>query len=55
MKLGHILQSSIPVHIELDRYGSEELKRAARFWVGQGSGFLQQSQVHCCLNPYYER
>ena len=37
MKLRHILQSSIPVHIELDRYRSEELKRAARLLGRQGS------------------
>ena len=35
MKLRHILQSEIPVQIELDHFGSDELKPAARFWVGK--------------------
>ena len=37
MKLGHVLQSTLRVNIELDSFRSDELKRAARFWVGQGS------------------
>jgi hypothetical protein len=49
MKLGHILQSSIPVHIELDRYGSEELKRAARFWVGKEAGSYNKAKSIAAL------
>src|SRR5271167_1351367 len=49
MKLGHILQSSIPVHIELDRYGSDELKRAARFWVGKEAGSYNKAKCIAAL------
>src|SRR5215472_16899622 len=35
MKLAHVLQSSLPVKIDLNLCGSTELKRAARFWVGK--------------------
>jgi len=35
MRLGHVLQSSLAVKIDLNLYGSTELKRAARFWVGK--------------------
>ena len=35
MKLAHVLQSSLPVKIDLNLCGSTELKRAARFWAGK--------------------
>jgi hypothetical protein len=35
MKLGHVLQSSLAVKIDLNLYRSDDLKRAARFWAGK--------------------
>jgi hypothetical protein len=50
MKLGHILQSSIPVHIELEHFRFDELKRAARFWVGKEAGSYSKGQCIAALN-----
>ena len=49
MKLGHILQSSIPVHIELEHFRFDELKRAARFWVGKEAGSYSKGQCIAAL------
>ena len=49
MKLGHILQSSIPAHIELEHFRSDELKRAARFWVGKEAGSYNKDQCIAAL------
>jgi hypothetical protein len=49
MKLGHILQSSIPVHIELDHFRSDELKRAARFWVGKEAVYYKKDKCIAAL------
>jgi len=38
MKLGHVLQSTLRVNIQLDSFRSDELKRAARFWIGKEAG-----------------
>ena len=37
------------MHIELDRYGSEELKRAARFWVGKEAGSYNKDKCIAAL------
>jgi hypothetical protein len=34
VKLGHVLQSTLKVNIGLDSFRSDELKRFARFWIG---------------------
>jgi hypothetical protein len=44
MKLSHILQSSLKVNISLDYYRSDELKRAARFWVGKEAGSFNKDK-----------
>ncbi len=44
MKLGHVLQSSLAVNIDLNLYGSTELKRAARFWVGKEAGSFNKAK-----------
>ncbi|MGA2987140.1 MAG: hypothetical protein ABSG32_25370 [Terriglobia bacterium] len=49
MKLGHILQSTHKVTIELDRFSSEELKRAARFWVGKEAGTYKKEKCIAAL------
>jgi hypothetical protein len=35
MKLDHVLQSTLKVDVELGRFRSDELKRAAQFWLGK--------------------
>jgi hypothetical protein len=45
----HILQSAIPVHIELDRFRSDELKRAARFWVGKEAIYYKKEKCIAAL------
>ena len=49
MKLGHVLQSSLPVKIDLNLHGSTELKRAARFWVGKEAGSFTQEKCIAAL------
>jgi hypothetical protein len=49
MKLGHVLQSSLAVNIDLNRYGSMELKRAARFWVGKEAGSFNKEKCVAAL------
>jgi hypothetical protein len=50
MKLGHVLQSSLAVKIDLNRYGSLELKRAARFWVGKETGSYNKEKCIAALS-----
>ncbi len=47
MKLSHVLQSSVPAEIDFNRYGSEQLKRAARFWVGKEAASYRKEK---CLS-----
>ena len=49
MKLGHVLQSSFAVKIDLNLYGSMELKRAARFWVGKEAGSFTKEKCIAAL------
>jgi hypothetical protein len=49
MKLGHVLQSSLPVKIDLNQRGSLELKRAARFWVGKEAGSFNKEKCIAAL------
>jgi hypothetical protein len=49
MKLGHVLQSTLRVNIELDRFRSDELKRAARFWVGKEAGSYNKEKCIAAL------
>ena len=49
MKLSHILQSSLKAEISLDYYRSEELKRAARFWVGKEAGSYNKDKCITAL------
>jgi hypothetical protein len=49
MKLGHILQSTDKVNIELDLLRSDELKRAARFWVGKEAGSYNKEKCIAAL------
>ena len=49
MKLGHVLESSLPVKIDLNLYGSNELKRAARFWVGKEAGSFTKEKCLAAL------
>ena len=44
MKFGHVLQSSRAVKIDLNLYGSMELKRAARFWAGKEAGSFSKAK-----------
>jgi hypothetical protein len=49
MKLGHVLQSSVDVKIELNLYGSTALKRGARFWVGKEAGSFNKEKCITAL------
>jgi len=49
MKLGHVLESSLAVEIDLNRYGSTDLKRAARFWVGKEGYYLAKDKCIAAL------
>jgi hypothetical protein len=49
MKLGHVLESSLPVKIDLNLYGSTELKRAARFWVGKEAASFNKEKCIAAL------
>ena len=49
MKLGHVLQSTHKVHIELDSFRSDELKRAARFWVGKEALYYKKDKCIAAL------
>ena len=49
MKLGHVLQSTLRVNIELDSFRSDELKRAARFWIGKEAGSYNKEKCIAAL------
>ena len=49
MRLGHVLQSTHEANIELDHYRSDELKRAARFWVGKEAGSYNKEKCIAAL------
>jgi len=49
MKLGHVLQFTHKVNLELDRFGSDALKRAARFWVGKEAGSYNKAKCISAL------
>jgi hypothetical protein len=49
MKLDHVLRSSLAVKIDLNLYRSEELKRAARFWVGKEAGSFNKEKCIAAL------
>jgi len=49
MKLGHVLESSLAVKIDLHLYGSMELKRAARFWAGKEAGSFTKDKCIAAL------
>jgi hypothetical protein len=49
MKLGHVLESSLAVKIDLTLYGSMELKRAARFWAGKEAGSFTKDKCIAAL------
>jgi hypothetical protein len=49
MKLGHVLESSLPVKIDLHLYGSTELKRAARFWAGKEAYYFAKEKCLAAL------
>jgi Helicase conserved C-terminal domain len=49
MKLGHVLQSTLRENIKLDGFRSDELKRAARFWVGKEAGSYNKENCIAAL------
>jgi hypothetical protein len=49
MKLDHVLESSLPVKIDLNLYNSTQLKQAARFWVGKEAGSFKKEQCLAAL------
>lgn len=49
MKLSHILQSSLEANISLDYHRSDQLKRAARFWVGKEAGSYNKEKCIAAL------
>ena len=49
MKLGHVLESSLAVKIDLYLYGSTELKRAARFWAGKEAYYFTKEKCIAAL------
>jgi len=44
-----VLESSLPVKIDLNLYGSLELKRAARFWAGKEAGSFNKEKCIAAL------
>jgi hypothetical protein len=49
MKLDHVLQSTLKVNVELGRFRSDELKRAARFWLGKEAGSYNKDKCIAAL------
>lgn len=49
MKLGHVLQSTLKVNVELGRFSADELKRAARFWLGKEAGSYNKDRCIAAL------
>lgn len=56
MKLHHILSRSREVKIDLDRYRSDELKKAARFWVGKEAlSFHKAKSIAALTNVFGQK
>ena len=49
MKLGHVLESSLPVKTDPSFYGSRELKEAARFWAGKEAYYYNKDKCIAAL------
>ena len=49
MKLGPVLQSTAKVNVELEGFRSDELKQAARFWVGKEAGSYNKEKCIAAL------
>ena len=49
MKLGPVLQSTAKVNVELEGFLSDELKQAARFWVGKEAGSYNKEKCIAAL------
>jgi len=49
MKLGHVLQSSRAMEMDLSLHGSAELKHAARFWIGKEAGSFNKEKCIAAL------
>ena len=49
MKLGPVLQSMAKVNVELQGFRSDELKQAARFWVGKEAGSYNKEKCIAAL------
>ena len=51
LKLQHVLSRSCDVEIDLDRYRADELKKAARFWVGEeATKFRKEKSIQALAN-----
>lgn len=53
MKLPHVLKRSREMRIDLNRYRAEELKKAARFWVGKEAGKFHKEQNISALTKVF--
>ena len=49
MKLDHVLASKLKLHAELGYLRSDELKRAARFWLGKGAASYNKDRCLVAL------
>lgn len=49
MKVRHVLQSTLKVNVELAQFRSDELKRAARFWLGKEAGSYNKDRCMAAL------
>ena len=51
MRLQHVLSRTCDVEIDLDRYRADELKQAARFWIGKEAATLRKEKSIQALAP----
>ena len=55
MRLQHVLSCSCEVEIDLDHYRADELKKAARFWVGKEAGQFHKQKSISALTKVFGR
>ncbi|MGD9856975.1 MAG: hypothetical protein AB7U20_18655, partial [Planctomycetaceae bacterium] len=55
MKLQHVLSRSRETEIDLDRYRADDLKKAARFWVGSEAGKFHKQKSISALTKVFSR
>lgn len=54
MKLNHVLSRTASVTIYLDHYNANDLKRAARFWIGKEASTLRKDECIAALEKAFK-